>query len=39
MVCPTGALFHKGDSVAEKHEDPSRLAALLQARRARQEAP
>ncbi|MCP9799631.1 bidirectional hydrogenase complex protein HoxU [Synechococcus sp. RedBA-s] len=39
MVCPTGALFHKGDSEGEKHEDPSRLAALLRARHARQEAP
>ncbi|MDM7938141.1 MAG: bidirectional hydrogenase complex protein HoxU [Cyanobium sp. CZS 48M] len=39
MVCPTGALFHKGDSEGEKHEDPSRLAALQRARHSRQEAP
>jgi len=25
MVCPTGALFPKGEHVEEKHEDPSQL--------------
>ncbi len=39
MVCPTGALFHQGDTAGENHEDPGRLAALLRARRARREAP
>jgi len=39
MVCPTGALFPKGDTVEEKHEDPSQLVALLRARQARQGAP
>lgn len=38
-VCPTGALFHKGDSTAEKHGHPERLAALMQARRHQQWQP
>ncbi len=38
QVCPTGALFHKGDTTAEKRDDPSHLQALVRARaRARQE--
>jgi bidirectional [NiFe] hydrogenase diaphorase subunit len=32
-VCPTGALFHKGDCSGEKHGHPERLQALVQARR------
>jgi len=31
-VCPTGALFHKGDNSAEKHGHPERLQALVEAR-------
>jgi len=31
-VCPTGALFHRGDTTEEKHSDPTRLQALMQAR-------
>jgi len=31
-VCPTGALFHKGEGTDEKHGHPGRLAALVQAR-------
>ena len=31
-VCPTGALFHKGDSSEEKRSRPERLQALVQAR-------
>lgn len=36
QVCPTGALFHKGDTTAEKHGEPARLQALVHARRHRQ---
>jgi bidirectional [NiFe] hydrogenase diaphorase subunit len=32
-VCPTGALFHKGDSSEEKQGHPERLNSLVQARR------
>ncbi len=39
QVCPTGALFHKGDTTAEKHEDPTRLQALVRARARREPAP
>ena len=35
-VCPTGALFHKGDCSGEKHGHPERLQALLQARQQQQ---
>jgi bidirectional [NiFe] hydrogenase diaphorase subunit len=31
-VCPTGALFHRGDTTEEKHSAPARLQALMQAR-------
>jgi bidirectional [NiFe] hydrogenase diaphorase subunit len=31
-VCPTGALFHKEDTTAEKHPDPGRAAQLRRAR-------
>jgi bidirectional [NiFe] hydrogenase diaphorase subunit len=31
-VCPTGALFHKGDSSEEKQGHPERLQALIEAR-------
>lgn len=36
QVCPTGALFHKGDTTAEKHGEPARLQALVHARRHQQ---
>jgi bidirectional [NiFe] hydrogenase diaphorase subunit len=39
LVCPTGSLFHKGDTTEEKHDDPGRLAALMRARTARQWTP
>ncbi|MCT0198340.1 bidirectional hydrogenase complex protein HoxU [Synechococcus sp. CS-1325] len=39
MVCPTGALFHKGDTAEEKHDDSSRLVDLVRARQARQGSP
>ncbi|NQV10658.1 MAG: bidirectional hydrogenase complex protein HoxU [Cyanobacteria bacterium] len=39
QVCPTGALFHKGDTAEEKHDDSSQLVALVRARQARQVAP
>ena len=32
QVCPTGALFDKADTTAEKHTDPGRLGALVRAR-------
>ena len=32
QVCPTGALFDKADTTAEKHADPGRLGALVRAR-------
>ncbi len=35
-VCPTGALFHKGDTTAEKQGEPARLQALVHARRHQQ---
>jgi bidirectional [NiFe] hydrogenase diaphorase subunit len=31
-VCPTGALFHKGEGSEEKHGHPKRLAALIASR-------
>ena len=31
-ACPTGALFHRGDTTEEKHSAPARLQALMQAR-------
>ncbi len=33
MACPTGALFHQGDTVGELDHDRSRLTALIAARR------
>jgi bidirectional [NiFe] hydrogenase diaphorase subunit len=33
MACPTGALFHRGDTVAELDHDRPKLAALIDARR------
>jgi bidirectional [NiFe] hydrogenase diaphorase subunit len=35
-VCPTGALFHRGDTTEEKHSAPARLQALMQARQQQQ---
>jgi bidirectional [NiFe] hydrogenase diaphorase subunit len=35
MACPTGALFHQGDTVASLEHDRSRLTALIDARRRR----
>lgn len=35
MACPTGALFHRGDTVAELEHDRSTLTALIDARRRR----
>ncbi len=32
QVCPTGALFHKGDTTAEKRDEPAQLQALVHAR-------
>jgi bidirectional [NiFe] hydrogenase diaphorase subunit len=32
QVCPTGALFHKGEGSEEKHADPDQLQALVRAR-------
>jgi bidirectional [NiFe] hydrogenase diaphorase subunit len=36
MACPTGALFHLGDTVAGLEHDRSRLTGLIDARRRRQ---
>ncbi len=36
MACPTGALFHRGDTVAELDHDRSKLTALIEARRRKQ---
>jgi bidirectional [NiFe] hydrogenase diaphorase subunit len=33
MACPTGALFHRGDTVAGLERDRSRLSSLIDARR------
>ena len=38
-VCPTGALFHKGESSGEKHAHPERLQALVHARNHQQWQP
>jgi len=35
MACPTGALFHQGDTVAGLEHDRSRLTSLIDARRRR----
>ncbi len=36
MACPTGALFHRGDTVAELEHDRSKLAFLIEARERKQ---
>jgi bidirectional [NiFe] hydrogenase diaphorase subunit len=36
MACPTGALFHRGDTVAELEHDRSKLTALIGARERKQ---
>lgn len=36
-VCPTGALFRKGEGCEEKQDDPARLTALMQARLRREQ--
>jgi len=33
MACPTGALFHRGDTVAGRTQDRAKLSALIDARR------
>jgi bidirectional [NiFe] hydrogenase diaphorase subunit len=36
MACPTGAIFHKGDTVAETKHDRTKLAFLVNAREKKQ---
>ena len=36
MACPTGALFHQGDTVAELDHDRAKLAFLITAREKKQ---
>lgn len=36
MACPTGALFHRGDTVAELEHDRSKLTGLIDARKIKQ---